>query len=217
MTEVKKDTYKWLQGEKIPTRMRKEVYSYLGGCSTITNDGKRCSKAFNYVDDKGNKLNCEGFCLKNCSKWIDDILDNLPTYAKIEDIEIKVLKVSFNITPYLSYVYLYNVNKWEIRDRDGNISKNKLSTIKKHLCSTLNNSDLIERKNFNVSIYGEIINKLSSEDRDRLNKLNDGDDLLSIVQLQDKDRNRWFTPKWSVSYSPFYDTINMFKNYKITK
>jgi hypothetical protein len=131
MTEVKKTKYDYL-GTKLPPRMKKEVFSYIEGCPEITDKGKRCSRAFNYIDNKGNKISCENFCLKNCDKWIDNVINNLPISVKINDIKLKIISVSFFVDDKI-WKYVWNDDEWV----DENKKELNPKNVKTEICKEI--------------------------------------------------------------------------------
>lgn len=68
---------------------------YLGNptCDYMTNMGKNCRNSLIYTNN-GEKINCTKYCLQNCDKWVNDMLDmkNIPTHAIFTDIKNNEMK-----------------------------------------------------------------------------------------------------------------------------
>src|SRR5579871_1080913 len=60
-------------GNKFPTSLRRNIYSFRDECEMATEDGKKCGQGFNYTTTDDKKLNCTKFCMKNCEQWVNDV------------------------------------------------------------------------------------------------------------------------------------------------
>lgn len=192
--------------EKLPLVLRKEIYKYKNGCAFITDEGKRCSKAFNYIDNQGNKLNCEGFCLKNCNKWIDNVIDNLPVSAKVNDIKVEIQQISFTFDDDDKWTYLWKDDEWVDKDKNEIDKKN----VKAKICSKIKNLVDSEFENYFMVF---IVCRYDENDERELTSSED-----EVIELSDKDGNRWFTPKWELDFLSAtwgYNKLSLSKIYYI--
>lgn len=192
--------------EKLPLILRKEIYKYKNECAFITNEGKRCSKAFNYIDNQGNKLNCEEFCLKNCNKWIDSVIDTLPVSAKINDIKVDIQQISFTFDDNDKWTYLWKDDEWVDKDKNEIDKKN----VKAKICSKIKNLVDSEFENYFMVF---IVCRYDENDERELTSSED-----EVIELSDKDGNRWFTPKWELDFLSAtwgYNKLSLSKIYYI--
>lgn len=226
--KIVKDKLKLLQkhhylgGESLPEDIRLEIYKFLPTptkCNEITKNGERCSKAFRYTDDKGNKMNCEKYCLQNCDKWIDDVLDNLPVSLTIDDAKFKIQEIKFIIYKNDEFgsgkiVYNHYTSMKKNRWYTSHVNEKGLKTkeVKQLLCSDL--SELKDNGYLEVVIRG----KVNKSDQDKMiiinNKYRKNPEITSISLLNEEGK-RWFTPKWNFNkpLSRFENDIRITKKY----
>lgn len=199
---------------KVPIQLRKEIYSYLGECDDITNNGKRCSKAFHYTDKKGGKVDCVNYCLKQCDKWIKDVIDDLPASLTIDDVKLEITRIAFiddNTRQNYAYYYEYYTASQEKWIKNG-MYETDSKEVKRQICMFVNQGG-----NLIVEV-DTIISQPSRKFKAKMLALPTGTE-LDNVSLLNNQGNRWFTPKWQLSnVHPIDDTllINIQKKYKFT-
>lgn len=185
-------------GSRLPHRLRYNIYDFINDdCQYITNQGKRCSKAFNYINSRGNKKSCIDFCLKNCKKWISDIIDNLPVYLYLNDIDFNIYVIDFIVskTEYSNdfvYSYYYEDKSWRYEHKS--ISKDD---IKEQLCKRMRNMESGEY--FFVDIT--CIAKMGYRDNYHtfIRKYEHRYlDLPFQCTLLNVNKERWFSPGWKI-------------------
>jgi hypothetical protein len=199
---------KEMKKEKLPVRLRKEIYKYNNDCSFATNEGTRCSKAFRYTDNTGNNLDCTEYCMNNCKKWINDVIDmkKMPTKLIIDGYEFIVSKIEI----YLDQnIYEYIPHKWKVWgfDKFKNISEEKLRL---DLCEKLSRYHEIT-----IDIFAESFNNYNNAIKHFRENYNFGDE-TNKLQLINDAKEKWFTPKWKYNSITSHATIRFFKSYKFT-
>jgi hypothetical protein len=191
---------------RAPIQLRKEIYSYVPDeCSEITSEGKRCSKAFNYIDKQGYTKDCVKYCASQCDKWVNDIIDKLPVRLTIGQMNFNVKQIMFIFyksnqrgKSLYHIKYLVKNNEWKINSD----IEMKINNIKSALCNaiaTTNKFQVIIRV---FDTYGRIPYQRNKE--------------IDNVSLLDDQGNRWFTPKWKFISYIGNDTLEIGKTYLFT-
>lgn len=134
----KKTPSKQMNYEKIPYRVRKHIYSFIDDdCKFITDKGRRCSRAFTYVNDKGISKDCSQFCTSKCNKWVDDVLDDLPRTMVINDTEFKIKSIEFIANRHINAINLedniWSTDKIRIKPKEFRHSLCGLLNMRKNL------------------------------------------------------------------------------------
>jgi hypothetical protein len=196
--------YAFLQGERLPRRLRQEIYKFAGSdCNDITEGGTRCSRAFEYKNEKGQIRSCTNFCIENCDRWIDDVIDNLPRFIIINDIRCKISTFRFlfenDIYRWSSPIQEFYHTQWYHIDSDGN--DYKVRNIKSELCYKI-------RETGTLKLELEIIRPDEHLDLTHLNK---GNKIENLVLVNQHDE-RWFTPGWKFDHSSRF-AFYIYKDY----